>query len=333
MKAAVLTKLNFPLEISEVELTELSFGQVLVKNICSGLCGSQLQEISGAKGNEKFLPHLMGHEGFGEVVEVGIGVTKVKIGDKVVLHWMKGSGIESPFPQYKYNGKLISSGKVTTFSEYSIVSENRVTKASNDSDPEFGALLGCAITTAIGTVYNEAKIKPGETVMIIGGGGVGAAMCKAAQICGASQIYVSDISRSKVKMDLIRSCGGILITQECAVNADVIIDTVGSNSVTEYYLKFLKNSGRYIVVGQNSPQGGFNIINSNHMFGSSGKCIIWTQGGKTNPDIDIPLYLDLNKAVKIKASDLVTHKFSLDQINEAFTILRSGQCGRILIKF
>ena len=122
MKSAVLERINHPLAIREVELSELEVGQVLVKVLVSGLCGAQLHEIRGHKGNEKFLPHPMGHEGCGIVEEVGPGVTTVKVGDKVVMHWRPGSGIESPFPKYLLNDKWMSSGKCTTLSEYSIVS-------------------------------------------------------------------------------------------------------------------------------------------------------------------------------------------------------------------
>ena len=94
MKAAVLEKLNYPLAIREIFPTQLLPGQVYVKVLASGLCGAQLHEIRGHKGNGKFLPHLMGHEGCGIVKEVGPGVTTVKEGDKVVMHWRPGSGIE-----------------------------------------------------------------------------------------------------------------------------------------------------------------------------------------------------------------------------------------------
>ena len=97
-KAAILEKLNAPLVVREVSTTELQVGQVLVRVLASGLCGAQLHEIKGHKGNAKFLPHLMGHEGCGIVEEVGPGVTTTKPGDKVVMHWRKGDGIEAPFP-------------------------------------------------------------------------------------------------------------------------------------------------------------------------------------------------------------------------------------------
>lgn len=115
MKAAVLEEINHPLVLKNVEISPLRVGQVLVKVIVSGICGSQLHEINGNKGNSKFLPHLMGHEGCGIVQEVGAGVKNVKPGDKVVMHWRPGLGIESEFPTYSLKGKILLVGKSTPF--------------------------------------------------------------------------------------------------------------------------------------------------------------------------------------------------------------------------
>jgi len=109
VKSAILVELNKPLVLSDVEVGELTAGQVLVRVLVSGICGSQLHEISGDKGNGKFLPHLMGHEGCGIVEEVGQGVSNVKPGDKVVMHWRPGLGIEAAFPKYKLNENVFSS--------------------------------------------------------------------------------------------------------------------------------------------------------------------------------------------------------------------------------
>src|SRR3989338_9139804 len=106
MKAAVLEKINGRLTVAEVGLAPLIFGQLQIKVLVSGICVSQLQESAGNKGNEKFVPHLLGHEGCGIVEETGLGVTKVKKGDKVVMHWRKSDGIESDFPQYVFKGKI-----------------------------------------------------------------------------------------------------------------------------------------------------------------------------------------------------------------------------------
>ena len=114
MKAAILVQNKKPLVIDEVELPkELGFGQVLVKILYSGICGSQLNEIDATKGPDKYLPHLLGHEGSGIVEKIGEGVTRVKKGDQVVLHWRKSAGIECEPPKYKWKGKKLNSGKNT----------------------------------------------------------------------------------------------------------------------------------------------------------------------------------------------------------------------------
>jgi Zn-dependent alcohol dehydrogenase len=126
------------------------------------------------KGNEKFMPHLLGHEGCGIVEEIGPGVTKVGLGDKVVMHWRKGSGIESRFfPIYSLRGLPLSGGKVTTLSEYSVVSENRITKVPTKTSNDFVALLGCGLSTGFSVVNKDANVKFGESVLVLGCGGVG----------------------------------------------------------------------------------------------------------------------------------------------------------------
>src|SRR5258706_14652247 len=132
MKAAVLVELNAPLVLADLDMPALDVGQVLVKIQCSGICGAQLGEISGVKGPDKFLPHLLGHEGGGIVVDIGPGVTHIKKGDRVCLHWRKGAGIHAKPAQYQWKSRTVNSGWVTTFNEYSIVSENRVTPVGKD---------------------------------------------------------------------------------------------------------------------------------------------------------------------------------------------------------
>ena len=127
MKAAMLVKLGSPLVVDEIQMPErLEYGQVLVKVKYSGVCGSQIGEMDGVKGEDRHLPHLLGHEGSGIVEKCGPGVSRVRPDDHVVLHWRKGDGIESPTPKYMRNGKAINAGWVTTFNEYAIVSENRL---------------------------------------------------------------------------------------------------------------------------------------------------------------------------------------------------------------
>jgi len=333
MKAAVLEQIDAPLAIRDVELTELKVGQVLVKILVSGLCGAQLHEIRGHKGNAKFLPHLMGHEGCGIVEEVGPGVTNVKVGDKVVMHWRPGTGIEAPFPSYILDGKLMSSGKVTTLSEYSIVSENRLTTVPQDTPPELCAILGCALTTAMGIIDNEVDLKFGESVAIVGCGGVGLNLIQAAALKSACPIYAID--SNVTKRELCFTAGASFFIN--SINnldglVDVIIDTTGIPEVISECVSKLSNKGRMILVGQPAPGRGIEVINALNLFNGMGQTIKATQGGKTNPTEDIPRYVRMHQEGLLDVKQFVTHKFKLNEINEAFDLLKSGNAGRIIIE-
>lgn len=342
MKAAVLETINAPLTIAEVELTPLSFGQVLVKVLVSGICGAQLQEIAGYKGNAKFVPHLMGHEGVGIVQEVGEGVTYVKPGDKVVMHWRKGLGIESDFPRYVYKSKEMRSGKVTTFNEYAIVSENRLTPVPHDTPNELCALLGCSLSTALGVINAEAQVQPGESVMIVGAGGLGANLIKAARLAGASPIISIDIHEHK--RDWVKRLGADLYINSATEDigealqslalkdADVIIETSGAKAAIETSLPFLSGKGRFILLGQPKPGETIELRNAVHLFSGEGKSIQATQGGRFEPHEEIPRYLKLHTSGALSVDDLITHRISLDEINGALDLLRKGQAARILIE-
>lgn len=339
MRAAVVVKVDAPVEIHDVELTPLQVGQVKVRVVVSGLCGSQLQELSGLKGNARFMPHLFGHEGCGIVEEVGAGVTKVKVGDKVVMHWRVGAGIESSFPSYVLDGKSITSGKVTTLSEYSIVSENRLTAVPSDTPEELCALLGCGLTTALGTISNEAELKLGESVMVIGCGGVGLNLIQGAKMASSYPIIAVDVSDDKQDLCMKMGASTFINSRNKSINSvlgkdkvDVILDASGCADVVGNSIGFLSDRGRYIIVGQFKPDEMLNGIHANTLFVGHGKTIKATQGGKTNPQEDIARYVKLHKAGLLNISGLVTHEFPLADINKAVETLRSGKAGRILIR-
>ena len=332
-KAAVLVSLNQPLELYELTIDKLDFGQVLVKVISSGLCGAQLQEIQGLKGNANFLPHLLGHEGCGIVEEIGPAVTTVKPGDKVVMHWKKGSGLEAAFPNYYYNDKKIGGGKVTTLSEYSIVSENRLTKVDNETPADLCALLGCGLSTALGTINYEADLKIGESTLILGCGGLGLNLIQASKIAGSYPVCVFDIND---KSSLAASLGAdnfhINIIDILNNKYDCIVDTTGNAELIKQVLPLLGDRGRFVLLGQNKPGLSIEILNSNHLFGSEGKTIKATQGGDIIPSRDIPRYAKLHKSKYLNIDKIITHRFNLDDINTAFEILRSGNAGRIIVE-
>jgi len=334
MKAAVLREINAPLSVEDVELTPLQPGQVLVKVFVSGLCGAQLHEISGHKGNAKFLPHLMGHEGCGIVDEIGVGVTTVKVGDKVVMHWRKSEGIEAPFPKYILDGKEISSGKVTTLSEYSIVSENRLTTVPHDASDFLCALLGCGMTTALGTINNDAKLRFGESILIVGCGGVGLNLIQGAVLASAHPIVAIDINETKA--NITKSVGATTFTTSIESieqqSFDVIIDTTGNIDAIKSTIPLLADAGRYILVGQPKPGESIQIPDGVSLWSQSGKSILVSQGGCTKPQEDIPRYVKMHKAGILNIDSIITHVFELDDVNKAFDVLKAGEAGRIMVK-
>lgn len=332
MKSAILVELNKPLVVSEVEIQELVVGQVLVKVLVSGICGSQLHEISGHKGNGKFLPHLMGHEGCGIVEEIGPGVTLVKPGDKVVMHWRPGLGIEADFPRYKLDGKTFSSGKVNTLTEKAIVSENRLTVVPLDTDPEFAALLGCSLTTALGVIDNESDLKFGERVAVVGCGGVGLNILAAARLAGAGEIYAVDKEDSKRQLCINQGANRFFSDVADVPNkVDLIVETTGNVEVISQAFAMLSNRGRLILLGQPTPGQALVIPEAIEFFRGSGLRISASQGGGTVPQEDIPRYLELLSLGLISVENLITHRFGLTEINEAFELLKSGNAGRIMI--
>src|SRR5581483_3091486 len=167
-RAAVLVELNRPLRIADLDIPDLKAGQVLVKFAYSGICGTQLLEIQGRKGEDRFLPHTLGHEGSGVVVAIGSGVKKAGPGDHVIVSWIKGVGADVPSSSYHSSGGIVNSGAVSAFSTHAIVSENRVVRISKDMPLREAALLGCAVPTGAGTVLRDARVQRGQSVAVFG---------------------------------------------------------------------------------------------------------------------------------------------------------------------
>ena len=261
MKSAILVESRKPLIVTEIDLpTKLEFGQVLVKVCYSGICGSQINEIDAAKEVDKYLPHLLGHEASGIVEKIGEAVTTVKIGDHVVLHWRKSAGIESVTPKYFWNGKKLNAGRITTFNEKAIVSENRVTTIPPDFDMRKAPLFGCAVTTGFGIVNNDAKVKIGQSVLIFGVGGIGINVAQASSMVSAYPIIGVDIHENKINIG--KKFGlthGIIANSKNLKDEiyniiggkgpDVTFETSGKARVMEQAYEFTPNDGKIIFVG------------------------------------------------------------------------------------
>lgn len=350
MKAAILIQLNAPLELWDVALPFRPDGrhcgpsQVLIDVRMSGICGAQLKEIAGEKGNGDWTPHLLGHEGCGIVRETGPGVNTQLIGKKVVLHWRKGEGGESIHPA-RYDvrgGTTVGGGHVTTLCEQAIVSANRVTVVADDVPDELCALLGCGLSTALGTIEQEAKLKFGESVLIVGCGGVGLNLIQAAKLACAWPIVGMDMVEEK--KDSVMRMGATFFRTPYEMKVasggeplkpdrfDVIVDTTGSVEALERTIPLLADGGRYVILGQTKPEENFRVLSAVNMFhGNDGRRIIWSQGGGFRPSTMIPRYVNLWRAGLLNLEGIVSHHLPLAEVNRGIELVRAGRAGRVMV--
>jgi len=341
MIAAILVNLNKKLVIDEVYLPDkLQFGQVLVKVCYSSICGSQIGEINGVKGEDPYLPHLLGHEGSGIVISIGEGVKTVKNNDHVVMHWMPGNGLQSETPNYLWKDKPLNAGFVTTFNEYAIVSENRLTKIPKTFDLKLAPLFGCAVTTGLGVINNKAKVKIGDSVVIVGAGGVGLSMIQGAFMVSAYPIIAVDLYDEKLKLSQEMGATHIINTSNLDFKTevkkilgnskiDVAIDNTGNTDIIEMLYEISSSNANFILAGV--PRIGENISIYTLPL-HFGKTITGTKGGECEPHIDILKYIRLFNAKKLKLKEMITDFFSLSDINTAIDQMKTGNIvGRCLI--
>lgn len=340
IKAAILVESHKPLKIANIAIpSKLEAGQVLVKILYTSICGSQLNEIDAVKGLDKYLPHLLGHEASAQVLEIGPGVTHIKPDDYVVLHWRPGLGIQSkPAYYYEENGGVtyINAGFVTTFQEYAVVSENRCTIIPDNFDMKIAPLLGCAVTTAYGVITNEAKVKIGESVLVIGVGGVGLNIVQFAKLAGAYPIVAADKFYEKTIKAIkfadvgFTSHGTENLNQYKSHNNsnlfDKVIETTGNKKMIELAYELTASQGTCVLVGV--PKEKVEIYTLPLHFK---KILTGSHGGESQPHIDIPRIINLIQAGRFKLDDAIAHILPLDKINDGIQMMRNGVNGRILI--
>jgi len=340
-RAAIIVEQGKPLVVDEIELPKfLDAGQVLVELAFSGICGSQLGEIDGVKGPDKWLPHLLGHEGAGRVLAVGPGVRHVKPSDTVVAHWKPSVGIESSAPRYCWRGEALNAGWVTTFNRHAVISENRLTPIPKDTDLKVAALYGCAITTGFGLIDNQSGLRLGEDVVVFGAGGIGLNIIQAARLSGARKIVAVDLFDDR--LELARRCGATETVNGAKVDAwskisdsfiergpDVFVDNTGSPEVISRGYDIVDVEGRVLLVGV-PDQAAKTTLNTLPLH--FGKCILGTHGGDTEPHRDIHRYMNLAADRGLAFEELISDVRPLASINEQIADMRSGAtAGRCMI--
>ena len=332
-KAAVLRKSKHPLSIESVEFRDkLSVGQVLVRIQRTAICGSQIGEIDAVKGPDKYLPHLLGHEAVAEVADSGKS-KKCSDGDQVILHWIKCEGIDAPPPRYFSNSEQINAGQITTFSEYAVVSENRLTVVDRYKSESLNqySIIGCALLTAYGTLTHVIGSKRLGKVLVLGGGGIGQAT-----ILLLKHFYESDITIVEPNKSKSRYCHEIgasaSLTDISQIDQstlfDSAIETTGVPEVIERSYNALSRTGILALVGVTKVGLKVNI---DPMPLHYGKEIVGIYGGNAKPKNDIPL-LAQALSVSESISKLQFKVYSLDQINTAIQDFRNGSfSGRFIL--
>jgi S-(hydroxymethyl)glutathione dehydrogenase/alcohol dehydrogenase len=341
-KAAILRALNAPLEIVDIEIPSLQKGQVLVQIAYSGICQSQLNEIRGYKGHDPYLPHTLGHEASGIVLEVGEGVTKVQKGDHVVASWIKGEGLESSSSVYSHEGQKICSGAISTFLEKAVIAENRLIPISKQMPLKEASLLGCALPTGAGVVFHEMKLSKGSSLAIFGAGGIGMSALLAAKHVQASPIIMIDIVEQKLQKALengathtINSSKGDVLERIKNImgmdGVDFALECVGKKEVMETAFKSVKSKGGLCILAGNVPQGEKMQIDPFDLI--RGKRILGTWGGKSSIENDVQKYVALFLAGQMDWKSFITHEIRLENINSFFESFRRGEVGRGIISF
>jgi S-(hydroxymethyl)glutathione dehydrogenase/alcohol dehydrogenase len=338
-KAAVLAQSRKPLVVDEIALPDtLDAGQVLVKVLHTTICGAQINEIDAVKGPDKFLPHLLGHEASAQVIEIGPGVTSVKPGDTVVLHWRPSQGIQSKPPAYSWRGQKLNAGWVTTFNDHAVISENRMTVIPADFDLKVAPLFGCAVTTAAGVVNNDAELKIGESVVVFGVGGVGLNVVQFAHLAGGNPIVAVDLLEHKLEMARRRGATHAINAAQvadvaAAVRAivgdkgpDKAIETTGVKQVIEMAYDLTHADGTCVLVGV--PNEKVSIYTLPIHFN---KVLTGSHGGDARPHVDIPRIIRLIRAGRLSFDGIITDEFPLSEINAALDLVRSGKAGRVLL--
>lgn len=338
--SAVLEQLNTPLKIHKLTLPGLKPGQVLVKVAYSGICHSQLLEIQGKRGDDKYLPHTLGHEGSGIVLEIGDNVKKVKPGDHVVLSWIKGTGMDVPSTTYQSPEGPINSGAISTFMYHTITCENRLTPIPDTMPLREAALLGCAIPTGAGIVLNAIQNPLNSSIAIFGIGGIGLSALLAAKMIGTTVIIAIDVLDQKLEHAIRLGATHTINAKKQNVlsnimkitnnhGVDYAIESAGKKDSMETAFQSVCDNGGLCIIAGNLPHGEKISINPFDLI--KGKQIVGTWGGETQPDNDIPMYIDFFLSNKLNLKKMIGQTYKLEEINNAFNALEKGSEGRILI--
>ena len=371
-KAAVLHEMGIsrpydktkPLKIEEVEIDDPGFNEVLVKVKAAGLCHSDLSVIDGNR--PRPLPMVLGHEAAGEVVQLGAGVKLLEVGDHVVFAFLPSCGhcayckvgkaaLCEPGANANAEGVLLGGNRrikkqdryynhhmgVSVFSEYSVASIHSLVKIDKSIPFEIAALFGCAVMTGVGAVVNTAQVKLGESVLVVGLGGVGLSAVLGARAAGARLIVGADINLDKREIALRMGADKVIDSSSPTAlselrastngGVDVSLEFAGAIPALEFAFQATKRGGTTVTAALPHPDARLHL-SPVELVGQE-KNLRGSYLGSCVPDRDIPHYLELYKAGRLPVEQLISHKISLEDINEGFERLANGEAVRQIIIF
>lgn len=337
--AAVLVESGRPLEVAELDFPRLKAGQAVVEIAYSGVCRTQLMEARGERGPDPWLPHCLGHEGSGTVWDAGPRVRKVKPGDRVILSWIKGGGLDGGGTVYRWGGREVNAGGVTTFMRHAVVSENRLTALPEGFPMREAALLGCAVATGFGAVFNTLAVGAGESVAVFGAGGIGLCAVAAARAAGARPLIAVDLRPER--LGLARRFGAThavdagagdpvaAIAALCPGGVDGAIEATGRTAVMAQALASVRARGGRAVIAGNAAYGEALSFDPGEL--NLGKRLLGTWGGDSDPDRDYPRYCRLIGDGEVKVAALIAGSYALEDADRALGDLEAGRAVRPLI--
>jgi S-(hydroxymethyl)glutathione dehydrogenase/alcohol dehydrogenase len=313
---------------------DLREDQVLIKIKYAGICGSQIMEYLGKRGKDSYLPHCFGHEAVGKVKAIGKSVNKVKIGDDVILSWIKGRGLDfGGFTLCDIKNKKINFGPLSTFSSYVIACENRVFLKPSKMNSLEAVLYGCAVQTGAGIVLNELKqIKKNKKICLIGTGGIG---MSALLTLLKKQIKIYIIENNKFKMNFIKKFKVNLLPNNFDLKKyynyfDFCIETSGSVKMIEKSLNLIHSNG--VVIFASHPANG-DKIKINPLDLIKGKQIYGSWGGSCKPDRDIKKIFKFFNYKNVFSKNIKIKKYKLNRLSLAFKDILNGKAHRAVITF
>jgi S-(hydroxymethyl)glutathione dehydrogenase/alcohol dehydrogenase len=359
-RAAVFRGAGQPLEVREIDLDEPGPRDVLVRMAAVGICGTELHSIRGEW--ERPTPSVLGHEGAGLVEAVGDEVTSVKPGDEVVLSWAPSCGdcwdcrrgrpaacvnlhraigngtLVDGTTGMTIDGETLYRGTATGCLQERLTVTERVALPLGDGVPlEEAALLGCAALTGVGAVLYAGRTQPGESVLIVGAGGVGQFCVQGARLAGAQAIVVVD--PVETRLELARELGAThtttpealkgLMKQNFPDGADRAFDVVGNPETAALALRFTRSGGTCVIVG--IPATGERLDLDFAEFNRREKFLTGTMYGSEDPAVALPRLLDHARAGRLKLRELLGPVYPLEQVNDAFDAALAGSRGRVLV--